>query len=125
MAVQHGLGHLRLGVGVLQPGQEAGLPQGDASGLERLQRCGRQGRQGGQAADLDLAIAKGPGDSLQAQARLQHAADGGDDVGDMDRHRRIGQDNRRGLARPIGLNEDLHRMVFVDDAAVAQNPKGQ
>ncbi|MNS83306.1 hypothetical protein D3C72_1170900 [compost metagenome] len=125
LAVKHGLGQLRLRVCILQAGQKPGLSQGDPPGLQRLEGDGGQRRKGRQTADLDFAITQGASDGLHAETRLQHAAYGGDDIGDMDGHGRIGQDDRRRLARPVGLDEDLHGVIVVDEAAVAQKPQSQ
>ena len=78
-----------------------GLAQGEPTGLQRLERDGRKGRERRQTPDFDFAVSKRPGDGGDRQPRLEHPADGDHDVGDMDRHGRIGQDGRRRLARPV------------------------
>ncbi|MNE44518.1 hypothetical protein D3C80_1387490 [compost metagenome] len=123
VAVQNGQGQLRLGVRVLQAGEQPGLAQGDPAGLQRLQGDGGQSRQGGQPADLDLAVAERPGDGLHAKARLQHQTDCGDDVGDMDGNGGIGQDDGRRLTFAVSLDENLDGMIIVYNAAVTQQPE--
>ncbi|MNX75879.1 hypothetical protein D3C86_1073680 [compost metagenome] len=125
MAVEDALGHFRLLCPVLQASQQPGLPQGDLAGLQSLQGDGREPGQGRKTAYFDLPIAQGAGDDLHAQSFLQHPADGGDDVGDVDRGGGVGQDDRRGLALPVRLDEDLHGMIGVDETAVTQQPERQ
>lgn len=125
LAVQRRPGELGLSLRILEPGEQPGLAQRHPARPEGLERRLRQGREHSQALHLRFAIAERPGDDGNSKPGFQHPADGGDDVGHMDRCGGVGQDHSRGLANRIGLHDHLHRMARLDAALVGQQAQGQ
>ena len=108
-----------------EPRQQARLTQVHPSGTKGFERDRRQGGKRRQTFDVDLGIAEGPRNLSRLQPRRHHPADRGDDVGDMDRRSRIGQNGGRRLTRRIGLDEDLHRMIVRDPPLRRQVAQGE
>ena len=125
MAVQGHLGEILLLLAIRQPCQQPGLAKGDAARLQRHQSGGRDAGQGRQSLDLDLVVTECPRHGRDRQLRLQHPADGRDDIGHMDRNGGVGQQHRRRLASRIGLDIGADRIVLVDVAGLEQDRQGQ
>ncbi len=126
VAVECGLGDLGLLLLVGQTSEQADLLQRQLALPQRLQHRRMDGGQGLQALDFQLSVAERGRDRLGVHLRLPQLADGGDDVGDVDRRMLSVRQHDGGglLGRRLG-QQAVDAVVVVDLAALAQQDQAK